>query len=59
MQCTMCPNEIPQPRLDMMSTVVTCSRECAAERVLWRKRQGAKRARERQKAARAADRASR
>ena len=47
MQCTMCPNEIPQPRLDMMSTVVTCSRECAAERVGWRKRQGAKRARER------------
>ena len=59
MDCSMCQAEIPQARLDVAPHVKTCSAECAAQREIWRRRQGAKRARERLKAQRAAARAAR
>ena len=51
--CTMCPLEIAEPRQIVAPHTLTCSPACARERDLWRKRQAAKRQRQRQKAARA------
>ena len=59
MDCSMCKAEIPQARLDVAPHVKTCSAACAAQREIWRRRQGAKRARQRLKEARAAARAAR
>ena len=51
--CTMCKGPIHEVRLEVAPHVLTCSALCARERDLWRKRQAAKRQRQRQKAARA------
>ena len=52
--CTMCKGPIHEVRLKVAPHVLTCSALCARERDLWRKRQAAKRARERKKADNAA-----
>ena len=57
--CSMCPEPIPQARLDVAPHVLTCSPGCAVKRAVWRGRAGAKRARQRQKEARAAAKALR
>ena len=54
--CTMCSEEIAEPRQIVAPHTLTCSPACARERDLWRKRQAARRQRQRQKAARAAAR---
>ena len=51
--CTMCPNEIAEPRQIVAPHTLTCSPACAQERDRWRKRQAARRQRQRQKDARA------
>ena len=56
--CTMCAGQIPAARLDVAPHVLTCSASCARERDLWRKRQAAKRARQRRKDANEARRAA-
>lgn len=58
MDCTMCPEPIPQPRLEAIPITLTCSPACARERALWRRRQAAKRQYERRKEARADERAA-
>ena len=52
--CTMCKGPIHEVRLKVAPHVLTCSALCARERDLWRKRQAAKRARQRKKDANAA-----
>ena len=51
--CTMCSEEIAEPRQIVAPHTLTCRPACARERDLWRKRQAARRQRQRQKAARA------
>ena len=58
MDCSMCGEEIPPPRLEAIPITLTCNADCARERALWRRRQAARRQYERRKAARAAERAA-
>ena len=58
MDCSICGEPIPQPRLEAIPSALTCNATCARERSLWRKRQAAKRQWQRRKAARAAERAA-
>ena len=58
MDCSMCGEPIPQPRLEAIPITLTCNATCARERALWRRRQAAKRQYQRRKAARAAERAA-
>ena len=52
----MCPKPIPEPRRLVVPSTVTCSPECSRQRKLWLSREGAKRQRQRIKAANAAKR---
>ena len=56
MKCSMCPKPIPEPRRLVVPSTVTCSPECSRQRKLWLSREGAKRQRQRIKAANAAKR---
>ena len=58
MDCSMCEEPIPEPRLEAIPFTLTCSPACARKRALWRRRQAAKRQYERRKAKRAAERVS-
>ena len=41
MDCSMCGEEIPPPRLEAIPITITCNADCARERALWRRRQAA------------------
>ena len=41
MDCSMCGEEIPPPRLEAIPITLTCNADCARERALWRRRQAA------------------
>ena len=56
MKCSMCQKPIPEPRRLVVPSTVTCSPECSRQRKLWLSREGAKRQRQRIKAANAAKR---
>ena len=56
MKCSMCPKPIPEPRRLVVPSTVTCSPECSRQRKLWLSREGAKRQRQRIKAANTAKR---
>ena len=45
MDCSMCGEEIPPPRLEAIPITLTCNADCARERALWRRRQAARRQR--------------
>ena len=42
MDCSMCGEEIPPPRLEAIPITLTCNADCARERALWRRRQAAR-----------------
>ena len=54
MDCSMCSKPVAPERIAVVPQTLTCSAACSRERDLWRKRQGAKRQRERAKAERRA-----
>ena len=56
MDCSMCTEPIPEPRLLVVPHTLTCSPECSHQRIRWRSRERAKLQRQRRKAANAANR---
>ena len=55
MDCSMCTEPIPEPRLLVVPHTLTCSPECSHQRIRWRSRERAKLQRQRRKAANAAN----